>query len=199
MKGFFAVAAAALVAVAQASIAITSFPDAVVAGDSYTITYTTDDLSDEVTVQLRNGDANDLQVVYTITESATGGKFTWDVPADLVDGDDYAIQVIDGEDVNYWGPFEITGGSGKTSSISASSTTSTAYSTPAPSSYSAGNGTASATGTGAGTVTATSTNIPTVTGSPSPSSSAPFEGAAAALYPNIAGFAALFGAVAMFA
>ncbi|KAL9601399.1 MAG: hypothetical protein Q9219_002575 [cf. Caloplaca sp. 3 TL-2023] len=80
-----------------------------------------------VTITLKRGDSNNLQTVSLITGSATGKSFTWNVPRDLPNGDDYALQINQGvDDVNYSGRFTLSGGS--TASIT-SPTAATASST----------------------------------------------------------------------
>ncbi|KAL8944983.1 MAG: hypothetical protein Q9211_000416 [Gyalolechia sp. 1 TL-2023] len=125
------VGAAAIVAViAQSSpIAFTSTPASVQAGRSVVLRWGGGDENQPVTITLKRGDSNNLRTVSLITGSATGTSYTWTVPTDLPDGDDYALQINQGvDDVNYSGRFSLSGGSTASSSISSSSTATSALS-----------------------------------------------------------------------
>ncbi|KAI4177947.1 MAG: hypothetical protein LQ343_000031 [Gyalolechia ehrenbergii] len=121
------IGAAAIVAViAQSSpIAFTSTPASVQAGRSVVLRWGGGDDNQPVTITLKRGDANNLQTVSLITGSATGTSYTWTVPTNLPNGEDYALQINQGlNDVNYSGRFSLTGGSTASSSTSSSSATS---------------------------------------------------------------------------
>ncbi|GAB7364100.1 hypothetical protein MBLNU230_g4652t1 [Neophaeotheca triangularis] len=114
----------AAVAYAQSDIlTFTSAPDSVTAGEPQTLEYTTDNLDAPVTITLRQGEADNLQDVTTLTDSATGGSFTWTPSNDLTDGSNYALQITQGSEVNYFGPFSVSGGSEVVTSIPASLST----------------------------------------------------------------------------
>ncbi|EFW13781.1 hypothetical protein CPSG_09648 [Coccidioides posadasii str. Silveira] len=101
-------AAAALIAstVAQGELAFTSFPSDVQVGKPVTVTWAVGDATKPVTIKSRKG-----TIVMTCS-SATGGSYTWTPSSSLVDGDDYALQINQGSDINYTNLFSISGGSG---------------------------------------------------------------------------------------
>ncbi|KAF2733246.1 hypothetical protein EJ04DRAFT_439468 [Polyplosphaeria fusca] len=106
---------------------------------------------------LRKGDPNALDNLTTITQSATSGTFTWNVPTNLEEDDDYAITIIQGGESNFWGPFKITGGKAVSSasssaSASASSSGSVTKSASLTTATSSVSGAASSSGASNGTV-----------------------------------------------
>lgn len=60
----------------------------------------------------------DLTTVATLTDSATNGQYIWTPSESLQDGSDYALEIKQGNQVNYFGPFQLQGskGTGMTSS-----------------------------------------------------------------------------------
>lgn len=127
---FAASALVSLVAAQSATLKFTDFPSTVQAGKSYTIKYTSTELSSPATIVLRKGSSTNLNTISTLTTTATGGSFVWSVDASLADGNDYALMISQGtENNNYAGPIQLTGGSASaissaTSSGSASSASS---------------------------------------------------------------------------
>lgn len=122
---------AALIALVQA-IEITNAPVDPVAGEPFEITW--QNAEGPVTLTLRRGDPNNLDIVDTITsgvESENGeGSFTWNVPDDLVPGDDYAFMISDGTGENYSDQFPLEGtGEATTDATTAASSTVTVTST----------------------------------------------------------------------
>ncbi|EAS33293.3 extracellular matrix protein [Coccidioides immitis RS] len=107
-------AAAALIAstVAQSELAFTSFPSDVQVGKPVAVTWAGGDATKPVTIKLRKGPSDDLKDIAVLTSSATGGSYTWTPSSSLVDGDDYALQINQGSDINYTNLFSISGGSG---------------------------------------------------------------------------------------
>jgi len=103
------------------ALTFTSAPSTVVAGSTYTLTYTTDDTTDPVSIVLRKGNPAALDTIGTLTSTATGGSYSWTVAANLVSGTDYALEILQGTVVNYYGPFSLTGGSTAPSSTSSGS------------------------------------------------------------------------------
>lgn len=96
---------AALIALVSAQgVAFTSVPDSVVAGETYTIEYSGDP-NVPAEIILRQGDQNDLDTVETIT-TATGGSFQW-TPTRT--GENFALQIVQGESDNYTGLINVTG------------------------------------------------------------------------------------------
>jgi len=106
---------------AFAALTFTSAPSTVAAGSTYTLTYTTDDTTDPVSIILRKGNPADLTTIGTLTSTATGGSYSWTVAANLVSGTDYALEIMQGTVTNYYGPFSLTGGSTAPSSTSSGS------------------------------------------------------------------------------
>lgn len=100
---------ALLASSAFGAITFNSAPSTVVAGQTYTLTWAADGTG-PVTILLRAGPSINLQTVGTITETGTGGSYAWTAPATYPPGTDYAFQIIQGTDFNYYGPFTYTGG-----------------------------------------------------------------------------------------
>lgn len=91
------------------TLEFTSVPTAVVRGQSYDLTYTPAD-DTATTIVLRKGDPDNLDYVSTLTESATGGKWTWTVDDGLQVEDDYALEIKrDNGDDNYSGTVAVNG------------------------------------------------------------------------------------------
>ncbi|TKX22468.1 hypothetical protein C1H76_5250 [Elsinoe australis] len=104
-----AIAFASLAAAQSTVLGFTSVPTSVRAGQAATIRYDAQDLSEPVTITLRKGDADDLDTIQTLTSDATGGNFTW-IPADSFEnGDDYALQIQQGREINYSGAITLSG------------------------------------------------------------------------------------------
>ncbi|KAK5694362.1 hypothetical protein LTR17_024881 [Elasticomyces elasticus] len=131
---------AALAAAQSASLTFTHVNNPITDGQAQALTYSTNDTATPVTIILRKGLATDLQTVATLTTSATGGQFVW-TPTCLVDGVDYALQISQGSQVNYFGPFVIQGYAAQSCSSSSATASATAY----VSSTVSANGTASTT------------------------------------------------------
>jgi len=113
---------AVLASSAFAALTFTSAPSTVAAGQTVTIGYSTDDATTPVQIVLRKGNPADLQTIGTLTAAASGGSYSWTVPADTPSGTDYALEIIQGTNTNYFGPFSVTGGTAPTSSAGSSST-----------------------------------------------------------------------------
>lgn len=129
-KLFVAAGLAALAAAQSATLGFTSVPKDITAGQPEAIEYKAADLNSPVTIVLRKGASTDLKTISTLTSSATGGKYTWTPSTSLVSGSDYALQITQGSETNYYGPFALAGGaaSGSSSSASASVTSSASHS-----------------------------------------------------------------------
>ncbi|KAF2009868.1 hypothetical protein BU24DRAFT_66265 [Aaosphaeria arxii CBS 175.79] len=111
---------------------IDKYPKSVKAGESVEITYSPATATAKFV--LRKGSPGNLATLATLTENATGGKYTWNVPEDLANASDYALQiVVNGED-NYTGLISLSGGSSASSSSSASASSGSATSSPSPTS-----------------------------------------------------------------
>lgn len=124
----FLISGLAALAAAQSSVlTFTHVPDPVTDGEAQAITYATNDTSSPVTIILRQGQSNNLQTVETLTTSATGGQYIWTPSKSLADGSDYALEIMQGNQVNYFGPFEVQGQSN--SAVSSASSASSAKST----------------------------------------------------------------------
>ncbi|KAF2035940.1 hypothetical protein EK21DRAFT_84326 [Setomelanomma holmii] len=127
------VSGAALISAAFA-VTIDTYPSAVVAGQTYQITYSPKD--QPATFVLRKGNSADLQTVGTIG-TGTGGTFSWTVDKSLPTDGTYALQVIQGTENNYSGQFPLTGGSTAVSSASAAVSSAAASASAAVSSIKA--------------------------------------------------------------
>jgi hypothetical protein len=118
-------AALALVA-AEAKIAFTKVPgSSVTVGTSFTLEWDGAEDDAPVTITLKQGDPNDLTTVSLLTGNATGGSYSWTPSSDLVDGDNYALEISQGtgfDESNYSGEFSVTGGQASSSSGSMSAT-----------------------------------------------------------------------------
>jgi hypothetical protein len=102
------VSGAALISSAFA-VTIDTYPTAgVEAGKTYTITYSPKDQA--ATFILRKGLSTDLQTVATVG-TGSGGNFTWTVDKDLPNASNYALEVKQGDQINYSAQFPLTGGS----------------------------------------------------------------------------------------
>ncbi|KAI9669010.1 MAG: hypothetical protein M1831_000602 [Alyxoria varia] len=129
-------AAFALSVAAQSSnVLFTKTPDSVSAGESVDIGYKVANPSQPATILLRRGDSNNLQTVSVLTSSTTGGSYTWTPSESLANGDDYALEIKQGSEINYSGQFPLSGGSatGKKSPPSYSKPSGPAEVTSAPS------------------------------------------------------------------
>lgn len=155
--------ALATVALAQESSRVLYFtrvPNPVTAGQPQALIYSTNDTTSPVTITLRKGLSTNLQTIETLTSSATGGQYVWTPSNTLENDSDYALQIEQGSQLNYYGPFTLQGSSEEESSSSASgSATSSASRTSITSAatYPAGNATRTAAGTGS---LGTGTSIP---------------------------------------
>ncbi|EUC44231.1 hypothetical protein COCMIDRAFT_37879 [Bipolaris oryzae ATCC 44560] len=110
MRFFQAILSSAAFAALVAALEINDFPaQGVVAGNSYTITYSPAD-NVPTTFILRQGKSTDLNVIGTLTTTATGGKFQWTPSKDLSNQGDYALEIKRGDTVNYSAQFPLTGG-----------------------------------------------------------------------------------------
>lgn len=118
----FLVGALATLAAAQSSVlSFTRVPNPVTAGQPQAITYSTNDTSSPVTILLRKGSSNNLQTVSILTQSAIGGQYIWTPASNLETASDYALQITQGDQANYYGPFSVQGGTGMASSSSSGS------------------------------------------------------------------------------
>jgi hypothetical protein len=192
-------AGAALVAAAFA-VEINEFPSEVQAGRTYRVTYTPGG-NTPTTFILRQGANENLDTITTLTESATGGEFLWNVDSSLPNGEDYALEIRQGTDVNYIGPIALSGGTNPTSkaaSSSAASTTSAASSTITTATTASVHSTASGNGTMT-SVTLSRSGTPTPSASSTESIGAPSQPSSGASAYGASSFGMLFGAVAAMA
>lgn len=104
----------------------TRVPSPITAGQAQAITYATNDTSSPVTIILRKGAAGNLDTIETLTDSANNGQYIWTPSSSLENDNDYALEINQNGQVNYFGPFSIQGASGSSSSSRSSSITSTA-------------------------------------------------------------------------
>ena len=71
-----------------------------------------------ISITLRQGLAGDLQDVEVLTGDAKDGQFVWTPSTSLPNGNDYALQIKQNDQVNYFGPFVVQGASASASSYS---------------------------------------------------------------------------------
>ncbi|KLJ06499.1 hypothetical protein EMPG_10096 [Blastomyces silverae] len=195
MKSLLASALLVAAAVAQ-SISFTSFPEGVQAGEPVTITWTGG--SDEpITLTLMKGPSDDLQEVETLTSSGQDGTYTWTPESDIVNGDNYALRITQGDDINYTNLFGISGGSDREETPSRTVTTppptSTGTSSPSSGPSSSRNSTSSDATTLTTGVTVTPTGPTTAPPTPTPS-----EPSAASIMAVSSPFALIMGVLAAF-
>lgn len=111
MRFFQAILSSAAFAALVAALEINQFPSSgVVAGNTYTITYSPAD-NVPTTFILRQGQSTNLDTIATLTTTATGGTFQWTPDKSLANQADYALEIKRGDTVNYSGQFPLTGGS----------------------------------------------------------------------------------------
>lgn len=137
---FKAIIVSGLVALAAAQSSVLTFthvPNPVTDGQAQAITYSTNDTTSPVTIILRKGLSGNLQTVQTLTAAATSGQYIWTPAKTLPNGDDYALEITQGTQINYFGPFVVQGASAS-ASISSSAVPSASITVSA-------NGTASTT------------------------------------------------------
>ncbi|KAK5117719.1 hypothetical protein LTR62_005143 [Meristemomyces frigidus] len=153
---------ATLIAAQSTVLTFTHVPNPITDGQAQAITYATNDTTTPVIILLRKGISTELTNISVITTSATGGQFIWTPPLSLADANDYALEVIQGSQKNYFGPFVIQGAD--PAAVSSASVASMAK----PSAYPGtthtplANGTASVTGVmggGSGMATGTGTAV----------------------------------------
>jgi len=84
--------------------------------------------SQPVTITLRQGAATNLQDVEVLTSDATNGQFIWTPSTSLPNGNDYALQISQNGQVNYFGPFTVQGASASASAYKPSSSMSASMS-----------------------------------------------------------------------
>lgn len=102
--------ALAALATAQSSVlSFTRVPNPVTDGQVQVLLYSTNDTTSPVTILLRKGLSSNLQTVYTVTENAQNGQYLWTPPTWIADDTDYALEIMQGTQVNYYGPFTIQG------------------------------------------------------------------------------------------
>ncbi|KAK0256476.1 hypothetical protein B0A54_04683 [Friedmanniomyces endolithicus] len=137
-KLLLASAFAAIAAAQSKVLNFTAVPAPFTDGQAYALTYATNDTNSPVTIVLLQGpSATGLQPVATLNADIHGGQYVWTPPTTLPAANDYALQILQGNQVNYFGPFQILAAtapaSSSTSSTAASSssaTTTTAAATP---------------------------------------------------------------------
>jgi len=191
-------AASALASVAFADIKITAAPAAVVAGNSYIISYEASNPG-PVEFTLRKGKNENLDTVSSLG-TATGGNFTWVVAKTLPNGDDYALMITQGKETNYWGAITVTGGAASSSKASSSTMSSLSSSMSSLSATATSNSTTVTTATSTASAQSTSTHASSTRTGTSTSTTA---AGAPASTGGAAGFsspmALIFGAVAAMA
>ncbi|KAI9760476.1 MAG: hypothetical protein M1835_000156 [Candelina submexicana] len=122
LVGAFAAVAVAQQQTGTIQINAQTVPKVVTAGVPVPIGYSGGDPSAPVTITLRKGPSDNLATLNDLTTTATGGTFNWNPDKSLVDGNDYALTITQGpSQVNFYGPFSITGGASASASASSAS------------------------------------------------------------------------------
>ncbi|KAF2808550.1 uncharacterized protein BDZ99DRAFT_522093 [Mytilinidion resinicola] len=170
------VAASALASLAAAQskvIKFTKVPNIVTAGNAYPIEWTTTDNTTPITIKLRVGGFNNLQDVSVLTTDASGGKYTWTPDKGLGDNSYYALEIIQGKEINYSAQISLSGGSTSSLIATASASAASASSASSASESSASESSASSASASSASASATGTTLSTatITGS-SPSATA---------------------------
>lgn len=132
MRFFQTILSGAALIAAAAALTIDTFPANVVAGETYTVTYSPKD-NTPTTFILRQGPSGNLNTIETLTTTATGGSFSWTVKSTYANQPNYALEIRQGDVINYSGQFPLTGGSGSAASSAASSSRASASSAAASS------------------------------------------------------------------
>lgn len=101
-----------MVVAQEEQLAFTVVPSSVVAGQEAIVEYS-GNLNAATTIRLRRGDPGDLDILETLTTTATGGEFRWTPETSLENGDDYALEIIQGEQSNFSGLISVSGGTGE--------------------------------------------------------------------------------------
>ncbi|KAI9756154.1 MAG: hypothetical protein M4579_003967 [Chaenotheca gracillima] len=115
--------ALASVAVAQQKIHITAGPNgSLQAGSSVEIAWAGGD-GQPVSLLLKNGPSTALKTVDTIASNLDTNTYTWSIDSSLPDGS-YSLEIDQGSNTNYYGPFTIGGSSATSASASASASAS---------------------------------------------------------------------------
>ncbi|RYP24810.1 hypothetical protein DL765_000356 [Monosporascus sp. GIB2] len=116
----FTVSSIILAGLAAAKVILTNDDfSGIEAGEPFTITWA--EATGPVTITLKDGPADALTTVSTITSGQTGDSFTW-TPSESLPSGTYAFEISDGSDVNYSEQFQVSGGAASGSSTVASST-----------------------------------------------------------------------------
>ncbi|WPG97746.1 Hypothetical protein R9X50_00052700 [Acrodontium crateriforme] len=110
-------------------LTFTHVPNPITDGSAQAITYATNDTTTPVTIILRKGPSGHLNTIATLTEKATNGQFIWTPAKSLPDGSDYALEITQGTQFNYFGPFTVQGQSEEASSSSSAYSNSTSMTT----------------------------------------------------------------------
>ncbi|KAK1075814.1 hypothetical protein LTR12_001426 [Friedmanniomyces endolithicus] len=131
-KLLLASAFAAIAAAQSKVLNFTAVPAPFTDGQAYALTYATNDTNSPVTIVLLQGpSATGLQPVATLNSDIHGGQYVWTPPTTLPAGNDYALQISQGNQVNYYGPFQVLAATAPASSSSSSAATSSSATTTA--------------------------------------------------------------------
>ncbi|KAI1817725.1 hypothetical protein GGS20DRAFT_531508 [Poronia punctata] len=205
MKTVFTSVVLAIVGAANAIVQLTNsdYSD-IEAGKTFKITWSGNE--GPVTLTLKDGPKGNLQDVQVLTTGGSGGSFVWAVDTALPNGD-YAIEIKDGDDVNYSPQFPVTGGVDATTSTSATVSTVTSTVTSASETTTSESSTSSeesSTITSTATITETSssetsatktsTSTSTTTTEPAETTTPPRSNAYSAAAPIVPGILAALGA-----
>ncbi|KAK5174313.1 uncharacterized protein LTR77_001393 [Saxophila tyrrhenica] len=122
-------ALAACVAAQSKVLFFTHVPNPITDGEAAAITFSTNDTESPITIILRQGQQGNLQTVMTLTEDAEDSVFIWTPPKSIPNGVDYALQISQANQTNYFGPFTIQGASPAAVSSAAANTSTSAVTT----------------------------------------------------------------------
>jgi len=193
LKSVVSMALVAAYAVAQSStLQFTSFPANVQAGTQVTLTWTGGDSTQPVTILLKQGDPTNLDTVGTLTTSATGGSYTWNVDSTIVDASNYAFEIQQGTEINYSAPFAVAGGTGVSSTVASASASASVSAASSSASAASASASASASSASASSASASKSSSASKTSATAASTSAPSNSANGLQSP----IALLIGAVA---
>ncbi|KAF2636390.1 hypothetical protein P280DRAFT_533915 [Massarina eburnea CBS 473.64] len=151
------ISGAALIAAALA-VEFNELPTSIEPGKTYTLTYSPKD-DTPTTLKLRQGEPGNLDTLETITTTATGGSYQWTVPNTLPNGEDYALEIVQGDgEPNYSGLIPLTGSSVSSSASSSASATSSSSASKSSSGSASASASASASDSASKTSSSSASN-----------------------------------------
>ncbi|CAO3628046.1 unnamed protein product [Cunninghamella blakesleeana] len=121
------------------------------AGSQAIITWINPTVETISAIVLAKGSSTALQPVSQIAQNvdAKAGTYTWNIPADITPGSDYAFEFGTSPNIAFTGHFSITGGSGSSNTTTPSSGSGSSSAASTPSSGSGSSGSSSSSGSAA--------------------------------------------------